>query len=174
MSNVVVTIFVFALMLVAVMTWSQASFGSMDSGAQALKQLAETAAEVTRTDIGIADAQEQGAFVEVYVRNSGEVHLAQFHDWDVITHHYDGSGNYHINRLTYTEDADPGDLQWTVADIYTDDSLAQQEVFEPGILNPGEVMFIKLKLSPGSGSGTTNWVVVSSHNGVATSAQFTG
>jgi hypothetical protein len=174
MSNVVVTIFVFALMLVAVMTWSQVSFGSLDSGAQALKQLAETATEVARTDIEVVDAQEEGAFVEIYVRNSGEIRLAQFHDWDVITHHYDGAGDYYINRLTYTEDSDPGDQEWTVADIYTDDGLRQSEVYEPGILNPGEVMFIKLKLSPAAGKGTTNWAIVSSYNGVVASAQFAG
>jgi hypothetical protein len=174
MSNVLVAIFVFALLLVAVLTWSQASFGSMDSGAQAMKQMTETATEVTRTDIEVTDAQEQGAFVEVYVRNSGEIHLAYFYDWDVITHHYDDVGDYHINRLTYVETGDPGDQEWTVAEIYTDDTLAQHEVFEPGILNPGEVMLVKLKLSPAAGNGTTNWAIVSSHNGVAASAQFAG
>lgn len=174
MSNVVVTIFVFALMMVAVMTWSQVSFGALDSGAQALKQLTDTATEVSRTDIAVTGAQEQGAFVEVYIQNSGEIHLAQFADWDVITHHYDGVGGYYINRLTYTKDSNPGDQEWTVADIFTDDSLAKSEVFEPEILNPGEVMSIKLKLAPDPGAGTTNWVIVSSHNGVVASAQFAG
>jgi hypothetical protein len=47
-------------------------------------------------------------------------------------------------------------------------------VYEPGILNPGEVMVIKLKLSPAAGAGTTNWAIVSSHNGVVASAQFAG
>ncbi len=174
MSNVVVTLFVVALLLVAVMTWSQASFGSMDSGAESWKEMADTATEVSRTDIEVTDAHEQGEFVEVCVRNCGEVHLAEFDAWDVITHHYDGSGAYHINRLTYTESSNPPDQHWTVAGIYTDDTLGQNEVFEPGILNPGEVMLVRLKLSPGAGSGTTNWVIVSTNNGVAASAQFAG
>jgi hypothetical protein len=174
MSNVVVTLFVVALLLVAVMTWSQASFGSLDSGAQSWKEMADTATEVARTDIEVTDAREQGAFVDVCVRNCGEIHLAEFADWDVIAHNYDGTGAYHISRLTYTGNSAPADGQWTVAGIYTDDTLAQEEVFEPGILDPGEVMLIRLRLSPGAGSGTTNWVIVSTYNGVVASAQFAG
>lgn len=174
MSNVVVTLFVVALLLVAVMTWSQASFGSLDSGAQSWKEMADTATEVARTDIEVTDAREQGEFVEVYVRNCGEIHLAQFADWDMIAHHYDGAGAYYISRLVYTESESPPDQHWTVAGIYTDDTLAKGEVFEPGILNPGEVMLARLRLSPAAGSGTTNWVIVSTCNGVVASAQFAG
>jgi len=66
------------------------------------------------------------------------------------------------------------DNKWIVAAIYTDDTLGQEEVFEPGILNPGEVMLIEMKLAPPPGTGTTNWVIVSSYNGVVASAQFEG
>lgn len=325
MSNAIVTIFVVALMMAAVLTWSQASFSSLDSGAEAWKQMEETTTEVARTDIEVIDVQEQGETVEVFVRNCGEVHLAQFSNWDVVVHHYDGSGDYHISRLTYTftlegsaiawddfesgdwtggsgwtnnwlhsgdagvitndtphsgsyhvrlrkstgyisravdlsdceapmlrfwwkassfepgdeaycfvspdgldwtlvrtwqdgdddgtyhqEDIDlspyasgssefwiafdagmdklqdyfyiddvqildgDSDNKWIVAAIYSDDTLGQEEVFEPGILNPGEVMLIEMKLAPPPGTGTTNWVIVSSYNGVVASAQFEG
>jgi len=174
MSNAIVTLFVIALMLVAVLTWAQVSFSSLDSGAQAWKLMADATEEVSRTDIEVIDVQRQGAFVEVWVRNSGEVHLARFSKWDVIVHHYDASGGYQISELSYTENKNPGNQEWTVDTIYSDDSLGQQEVFEPGILNPGEVMLIKLRLSPQPGTGTTNWVIVSSDNGVVASAQFAG
>jgi hypothetical protein len=174
MSNAIVTLFVVALMLTAVLTWSQASFSSLDSGAEAWKQMTETATEVARTDIEVINAQVQGSFVEVLVRNCGEVRLAQFSKWDVMAHYYDESGGYHVTRLSYTEDADPGDNQWNVETIYSSDSLLQEEVFEPGILNTGEVMLIELKLSPAIGANTTNWVIVSSYNGVVASAQFEG
>jgi hypothetical protein len=303
MSNAIVTIFVVALMMAAVLTWSQASFSSLDSGAEAWKQMGETTTEVARTDIEVIDVQGQGETVEVFVRNCGEVHLAQFSNWDVMVHHYDGSGDYYISRLTYTftlednaiawddfesgdwaggtgwtnnwqnsgdagvitdgtphsgsyhvrlrkstgyisravdlsdceapmlrfwwkassfepgdeaycfvspdgldwtlvrtwqdgdddgtyhqEDIDlsyfyiddvqildgDSDNKWIVAAIYSDDTLGQEEVFEPGILNPGEVMLIEMKLAPPPGTGTTNWVIVSSYNGVVASAQFEG
>jgi hypothetical protein len=52
--------------------------------------------------------------------------------------------------------------------------MTQEELFEPGILNPGEVVLLRLKLSPQPGDGTTNLVSISTFNGVNTSAQFQG
>ncbi len=174
MSNAIVTLFVVALMLAAVLSWSQASVGSMDSAAESWKQMVETAREVSRTDIAVIDVQKQGAYREVFVQNCGEVHLAQFSKWDVIVHYYDAPGNYHISRLSYTEDVSPGDNEWAVVTIYSDDSLSQEEGCEPGILNPGEVMLLRSKLTPAAGASTSNWVIVSSDNGVSASAQFEG
>jgi hypothetical protein len=294
----------------------------MDSGAQAWKQMVEMTREAWRTDIEIVDTQYSNPFVEVSVLNSGEVRLAQFGEWDVITHYYDGSGDYHIRRLAYLQseqiafddfesgdwtggtgwtndwqysgdaivstdgtpysgsyhvrlrrstgyisravdladyespvlrfwwkassfesgdeaycfvspdgiewtqvktwqDGDDDDIyhledidlsayasgssefwiafdagmdavndifyiddvqilaedddnKWMVDAIYTDDTFGQEEVFEPDILNPGEVVLMKLKLDPQPGSSTTNRVVVSTPNGVVASAQFQG
>lgn len=174
MSSAIVTLFVVALMLAAVLSWSQASVSSMDSAAESWKQMVETAREVSRTDIEVIDAQWQTPFVEVLVRNCGEVHLAQFSKWDVVVNHYDEDDGYHISWLSYTEDGDPGDEEWTVVTIYSDESLIQEEVFEPGILNPGEVMLMKLRLTPEPGQGTTNRVTISTPNGVVASAQFEG
>jgi hypothetical protein len=174
MSNAFVTIFIVALMLIAVMTWSQASFSSVDSGAQAWKQMTETAEEVSRTDIEVTGAQMQASFVEVLTHNSGEVNLANFSKWDVIVQYFDGNNTYHLESLSFTDDAVPSGNQWTVAAIFSDESLSQQEVFEPGVLSPSEVMMMKLKLNAPPGAGTTNRVVLSTPNGVVASAQFTG
>jgi len=174
MSNAIVTLFVVALMLTAVLSWSQASVDSLDSAAQSWKQMVETAREVSRTDISVIDVQKQGAYRELFVQNCGEVHLAQFSKWDVIVHYYDAPGNYHVSCLSYTEDLSPGDNQWTVVTIYSDESLSQGEGFEPGILNPGEVMLLRSKLTPAEGASTSNWITVSSNNGVVASAQFEG
>jgi len=174
MSNAIVALVVIALMLVATLTWSQAAFSSLDSASQSLKQTTQTTQEVARTDITVMRAQRNGSFVEVYVLNSGKVHLAQFANWDVLVQYYDASGSYYIVHLPYTVDSNPGNNRWTVASIYSNSSLTKQEVFEPGILNPGEVLFLKLKLVPSPGSGTTNMVTVSTANGVVASAQFSG
>ena len=174
MSNAIVALVVIALMLVATLTWSQAAFSSLDSASQSLKQTTQTTQEVARTDINIVNVRKQGAFWEVYVLNSGKVHLAQFANWDVLVQYYNASGSYYIVHLPYTVDSNPGNNRWTVASIYSNSSLTKQEVFEPGILNPGEVLFLKLKLVPSPGSGTTNMVTVSTANGVVASAQFSG
>ena len=174
MSNAIVALVVIALMLTAALTWSQAAFTSFDSVSQSLKQTVQATQEVSRTDITVIQAQRNGSFVEVYVLNSGKVHLAQFANWDVLIQYYDAGKTYHIGHLSYTENSNPGDNQWTVANIYFDSSLGPKEVYEPGILNPGEVMLMRLSLAPLPGAGTTNFVTVSSANGVATSAQFKG
>jgi hypothetical protein len=174
MSNAIVALFVIALMIIAALTWSQAAFSSFDSVSQSLKQMAQTTQEVNRTSISIIDAQKQGADVEVAVHNSGEIRLAQFADWDVLVQYYDSGEKYHIQRLAYTENSNPGDNEWTVSTIYSDQGMAQDEVFEPGILNHGEVALLVLKLAPQTGKNTTNLVSISTFNGVSTSAQFQG
>lgn len=174
MSNAFVTLFVVALMLVAVMTWSQASFNSVDSGAQAWKEMTDIVEEVSRTDIEVTDAQMQASFVQVFTHNSGEVNLAQFANWDVLVQYFDGNSTYYVESLSYTANATPLDNQWTVAVIYSDESLSQQEIFEPGVLSPGEVMMMKLKLNVLPGAGTTNRVTLSTPNGVVASEQFAG
>ncbi len=174
MSNAIVALVVIALMIIAALTWSQAAFSSLDSAAQSLKQTVQTAQEVERTDIEIINIQKQGAFWEVYVHNSGEVHLAQFVNWDIVVQYYGASSTYYISRLPYTIASNPGNNQWTIAAIYSDQSLTQTEVFEPGILNPGEVALLRLKLTPPPGSKTTNLVSVSTANGVSASSQFAG
>lgn len=172
MSNAIVALVVIALMLVATLTWSQAAFSSLDSASQSLKETTQISQEVARTDITVISAQRNGSFVEVYVLNSGKVHLAQFANWDLVVQYYDASKTYHISRPSYTSDSNPGDNQWTVADIYFDTSLGSKEVYEPGILNPGEVLFMRARMSPAVGSKTTNMVTVSTANGVVASGQF--
>jgi hypothetical protein len=174
MSNAFVALVVIALMLVAFLTWSYVSFGWVDSSIQSWKEMVETSREVSRTDIAVTGANTTAPYVQVFVQNSGKVHLADFSDWDVLVQHYDGNSTYNIGSLAYTSNAAPSDNEWTVATIYSDDGLAKEEVFEPGILNPGELMLMRLRLNPQPGGNTTNLVAISSPNGVTTSAQFEG
>ena len=174
MSNAIVALVVIALMMTAVLTWSQTAYTSFDSVSQSLKQATQTTQEVSRTDITVIRALRNGLFVDVYVLNSGKVHLAQFANWDVLIQYYDAGKTYHITPVSYTSNSNPGDNQWTVAQIYSDSSMTTKEVYEPGMLNPGEVLFMKARMSPAVGSKTVNMVTVSTDNGVSASAQFSG
>jgi hypothetical protein len=173
MSNAIVALVVIALMMTAVLTWSQTAYTSFDSVSQSLKQTTQITQEVSRTDITVIRALRNGSFVDVYVLNSGKVHLAQFDNWDLLIQYYDAGKTYHITPVSYTSNSNPGDNRWTVAQIYSDSSMTTKEVYEPGILNPGEVLFMKARMSPAVGTKTTNMVTVSTDNGVAASAQFT-
>jgi hypothetical protein len=174
MSNAFVALIIIALMLVALMSWSQVSFDWVDSSIQSWKQTVAAAREVSRTDIAVTSANVTAPYVEVLTENSGKVHLGQFSDWDVLVQYYDGNSTYNIGSLAYTTDAAPSSDEWTVATIYSDNTRTQTEVFEPGVLNPGELMLMRLRLNPQPGGNTTNLVAISSPNGVRTSAQFQG
>ena len=174
MSNAIAALVSIALMLMAGLTLSTTAFNSIDHVTQSWKQMEQTSEEAARTGINITDAQNSGTIVDVFVQNSGAVRLTQFSAWDVVVHFYDQQDDYYIIHLEYSEAASPGTGEWAVYDIYTSANLTQEEIFEPGILDPGEVAQLKLGLSASPGSGTTNWVILSTANGVTASVQFEG
>jgi hypothetical protein len=140
------------------------------------REMEERLGERARTDISPlgAETQSAGAIVEVILRNEGDTKLADFDQWDVIVQYYRASGQYLINWLPYTEVESPGDNEWTVAGIYLSASEATPEVYEPGILNPGEEMVIRMKVKPPVGPATTNLATIATPNGVSATAVFTG
>jgi len=174
MSNALIALIIIALMLTAAVLWSQAMLIMMDSGIQSWKQMVETVQEVNRTDIVIVDANYTAPYAKVLVHNCGKLHIAQFENWDVFIQHYDSNNTMHIGSLSYTENGNPSPSEWTVSTIYADTDLNQTEVYEPEIMNPGEVAWFKLNINPAAGNGTTNMVTLSSPNGVITSRQFQG
>jgi hypothetical protein len=172
MSTVITALVMIAMMLTTGLAIAQSSLTSVDYMAQCWKETESAAQETSRTDISVLNAQTAGGFAEVLVYNSGSVHIAQFPRWDVLVHYYDDYGDYHIVEAEYVEGTIPGDNQWCVAGIYTDDTLGQVEVFEPGILNPGEVMLLRVNLVPLPCHKTMCWVTVSTPGGVKASVQF--
>lgn len=172
MSNAITALVSIALILMAGLTFSTSAFNSVDYVTQSWRQMEQTSEEAARTDISIVDVQNSGTIVDVLVCNAGVVHITQFSAWDVVVHFYDTTDEYHISRLVYSDAASPGPNEWTLSAIYTSDNLCRVEVFEPGILNPGEVAQLKLGLSTAPGSETVNWVILSTANGVTASKQF--
>jgi len=126
-----------------------------------------------RTEIATINAtQPSSNRFNLSLRNSGQVKLSSFSKWDVIVKYYN-SGNYYITWLPYV-DGNPGNNEWTVNGIYLSSENLTDEVFEPGILNPGEEMIIQTELSPDIDKDTTCDVTVSTPNGVSDSFAFVG
>jgi len=107
----------------------------------------------------------------VSLRNSGQVKLASFDNWDVIVQYIGQDGSYYITWLPYT-DGTPSNNQWTVDGIYLSSENLTAEVFEPGILNPGEEMVIEARLDPRVRNNTAGDVAISTPNGVSESTSF--
>jgi hypothetical protein len=174
MSNALIALIAVGLMLVATLTLSNASINWMDSGVQSWKEMVEAAEEVRSAGIEVISANTTASYVEALIHNTGKVHIGKFSRWDVLVQYYDGNSTYYIDWFSYAEGVDPPDNRWSVATIYADNTLTQQEIFEPGIINPGEVALFRLKPVPQPGAGTTNLVAVSSPSGASASVQFEG
>ena len=155
-----------ALIVFGGMTMAQGFLSSTDSAALSIEDITITKGEITRTEISLNDARQIGAdLVEMTVENTGQVKLASFNKWDVIVHYYDADYDYYIKWLQYTEGS-LGSNEWRQTGIFLDASDNSSEVFEPGILNPGEEMEIEVKLQPPPRDGTTFETIVSTPNGV--------
>jgi hypothetical protein len=84
----------------------------------------------------------------------------------VLAQYFGETGTRYDKWIPYTPGALASDT-WTTG-AFTDD------IFEPGILNPGEQMEIIVRVNPVVGAGTTNKAVLSSEFGVTVQTMFAG
>jgi flagellar protein FlaF len=85
---------------------------------------------------------------------------------DVLVQYFGETGTRYDKWIAYTSGALASDT-WTTGG-FTDD------VFEPGIFNPGEQMEIVVRVNPVVGAGTTNKAVISTEYGVTVESMFAG
>ncbi len=139
------------------------SFASIDTMCDSWKEQEAQMTDRTNTRITAVSSvtRDKGKQVEIVIRNDGNTSLANFDCWDVIVRYGEGG----VQWLPYSS-AVPG---WTVSSF----SLGEgPEVFDPNILNPGEELTARLKLSPGVSKDYTNLATVATLNGVTVSISF--
>jgi hypothetical protein len=174
METVVAAFLIMIVIFAAVLTLSQASLTAQDTVQSSWRDMESRISEQSHTDlavIGVETDEEAGEGMTVTLRNEGDTRLADFDQWDVFLEYYGPSGTYKIRRLDFSEEIDPVNA-WAVAGIYADASAGISESFEPGMLNPGEEMVVRIGLSPSIGLETTNRIAISATNGVGTSTIF--
>ena len=172
METAIVSLICIALVVFGGMTMSQGFLTSADSTTIGLEEISQNGEEIMRTELNTVSATQPAAdTLQVTLENNGQTKLADFDKWDVIAQYYDAGGTYYVKWLPYTEGT-PGDNEWKKTGIYLDAGDETLEVFEPGILNPGEDIKIEAQLNPAVGAGTTNLVVVSTPNGIPASISF--
>ena len=168
MESGIPALFIAAILMFSTVLVGRGGFIGMDSVGQSLKvsevrnlQRIGTQLVVTGTTIDGA-----GANVTVTVRNDGQTSIGDFSRMDVLVQYFDEAAARHDKWIAYTSGALASNTWKTGA--FTSD------VFEPGILNPGETMQILVRVNPVVGVGTTNKVVIASELGVTTQALFAG
>ena len=159
-----------ALIVMAVLTLSQGALSSVDSVGVSWREMESAAEDRARTELSLigTTTESSGAIAKVTLENTGAARLDSFDRWDFVIQYYDSGGDYHMRWLPYTSNSDPGANQWTVQGIYLN-AISDPELFEPDILNPGEEIVLKARLSP-SVVVTQTMMVVVTPNGISTTA----
>jgi len=173
MDDAVVSLVSTVLVLTGVMGMVLGSCSSADLVSESWEQMTGQATEMARTRITREGIQDGALVVRLTLKNIGQTALGDFPRWDVIVQYYaEQFQPYVIRRLAYT-DGLPGDNEWTVEGIFKDAQTGTPEVFDPGILSPGEEVRIRLTLVPSAGLATRNWAIVTTANGISTELMFT-
>ncbi|MEE8471628.1 MAG: hypothetical protein V3S82_00510 [Dehalococcoidia bacterium] len=173
METAIISVICIALLVLGWSTMSRNYISSVDSATVELGLMTENSREIVRTDLSTLTATQPSAdLLDVTLRNTGQVKLGSFDRWDVIVQYTDSGATYYVKWLTYTTGV-LGDNEWKKTAIYVG-GTTDAEVFEPGILNPGEDLKFQVKLNPTVGTGTDNLVIISTPNGIAASIAFTG
>ena len=175
MENVLSAFIIIFVLIFGTLTLSEATLTSQESIQNSFREMESRLGEQSRTNL---TALDDPVFVSdneasLTYENTGSTRLADFDQWDVFVQYFDAStpADYHIDRMNYSEDS-PFDNEWAVEGIYLDASDTVDEVFEPGILNPGEQIVLTLNFAPPVGAGEAVQTVVVAPNGIGTARVF--
>ena len=166
METAITALIIIAVLMLSVLALAERSLTAQATIAESTRQLQERTGERARTNLMPLGARtvNSGNSVEVILRNMGGTKLADFNQWDVFLQYTDVAASYHVEWYSSGK--------WT-EQIYLTTTPLAAEVFEPGILNPGEEMVMTINVSPGVRAGTTNLATIVTPNGIRASAVFT-
>lgn len=163
------------VLIFALLTLSQTTLATQDlliAGEQAMQA---RLADQVGTDLEIVNTQviSPGTAIQMLVRNTGNVKLADFDEWDMILEYYRPTGvyTYTVDWLPYTAAA-PQTNEWAAGPIYAGGGSYQPEAFDLGILNPGEEMAVQINLASPVAVDSVNRVTIGTPNGVKRSGYF--
>jgi hypothetical protein len=175
MSNLILALISVAIILGAITAFAEGSLNPQGALTDSFKKMEQKTGDAARTAMSSvsANAQLAGTRLDWRIRNSGQAKLRDLTKWDVVArYHGPGSTQLQVQRFTYTTSNPPAAGQWTVTDIFASTG-AGAEIYEPGIVNPGEEFNVRVTFSPAIGSPTSNSVTLAVENGVSVSAAFT-
>jgi len=133
-----------------------------------IKEMHDTKNEQLKTEIEISNITANGTRIDVTLCNTGHERIREYSQMDLIVHYHPDEGGMRVVWLPYTNGT-PGDDEWTVTGISPD-------LINPGILDPDENMTILIMADGGYPMkyNATNWLQITTPNGVSTSKYFSG
>jgi len=159
MDTILAAVVIIILIIVSVMTMTVSMFQSANNMADAWKDMEAQSVAISETEISATGIYSAGP-VDITVQNEGRTNLYDYSSWDVIIQHQTGDASH----LSYAETYPPGSGDWAIEGIFMAD--LSPEVFDPDILNPGELMILAANPETEIGIGETVRIVISTPNGV--------
>ena len=168
MENGIPALLIAAILMLSTVFMARGGFVGMDAVGQQLKQSETAIGAQNRTSLEATGSSidPTGANITITVLNNGQTNVSQYAQMDVVLQYFDENGVRYDKWIPYTSGALNADT-WTTG-TFTND------VFEPGILNPGESMEVTVRVNPPVGAGTTNRAVIGTENGVTLQTYFSG
>lgn len=171
MENVLVAVVIIFLVLFGVLTLSTAFLNAQEDIYSTWEAVQHHEADIAATRLTGQSLRvlEAGALVEVLLTNSGSTRLADFDRWDVIIEYCTEAvpSLCQSHYLTYSN-LNPVANEWGVANLYESNG-EDAERYDLGILNPGEVLMLRLRLPAAIAVGGTARVAIVTPNGVVLS-----
>jgi archaellum component FlaF (FlaF/FlaG flagellin family) len=164
MESAVAAVIILTVFLFAVFNSALTFFTAQDSIMESWQVMEVRMEDRSRTSIDIINAETDasGEVVEITLTCDGNTRLADFDQWDVILQ-YDSAFGQQISWY--------GPDEWSYGTYL--DAPDVTDVFDPGILNPGEDMVIWVPVDPAVSTSSTNLAVVGTQNGISATSVFT-
>ena len=133
-----------------------------------MKEVQDTKNEQLKTEIEISNITANGTRIDVTLCNAGHERIREYSQMDLIVHYHPDDGDMRVVWLPYASGT-LGDDEWTVTGRSPD-------MINPGILDPDENMTIRIMADGGYPMkyNATNWLQITTPNGVSTSKYFSG
>ena len=156
MENAITGLIIIGVLILALLGLSEQSLSAHANISEAIRQMQDRLVKRGRTDITPVTAAT--LMSPDYV----QVKLADYNHWDAIIQYADVVGVNHVDWYGYP-------TGWTE----TIDQDGQPEVFERGILNPGEEIVLTIHLPADVQIGSINRAIIATPNGITASTIFT-
>lgn len=168
MDTAVPALIIIAVILYGTLTLAHGYLTTQDRMARAWRVMEGRVFDQARTHLSLVNATTLPGddAIEITIRNDGQTRLADFDRWDVILQYDTDSGSC-ARWYPHAATAEPGYNQWAIMGIYLDAARGVSEAYEPGILNPGEEMVIRVRISPPVTKETTKLASIATPNGVS-------
>lgn len=160
METAIVALISTALIILSSVVMMTSTLQSTSKMAASLQAMNSEFDLISATSISASSADYYGGAISLSVYNGGQSNLWNFSQWDIIAQYDDGEATY----LAYTTGTVAGDNQWAVTGI--DIAGGLPEIFDPGILNPGEYLQLQVELVPELEVGQSARLTIATPDGV--------